>query len=436
MKKKLLAILLVLPLVFILAVPSWALDFSHYFSVLSKDSGSYNIKFVSDQGSSASTTINFNDELLASMDYNIENREIAQAMVAFANASYNGTIRDTCIVKEDGSFYKSISGANSFMDGLGFADVAFCDFSSGLTQGDIELPQIDDDPEDTTAILIGHKKSEIDGSETIVISLRGSITIFGEWASNYDIGADIPEYYQYETVDENNLDQTVTKYRTHSDWLYKQHHKGFDVAANRTMRVVDEYVTKHCDAATPKNVFVTGHSRGAGIANLIGGKYLQNDPLFQNARCQTYTFASPNTVETAAADTNAAVFNYCNANDVISQLPPAQAGFSKYGQIIQCDVYNTILEEVNALGQFNYHYNSHVDSMISQFVNVFQDRATTYNGFGRCASAYTVYDWDLPSAVKDIKDLNELGFAPYVKVQVEHTTNPLGGSGANVSVQP
>ncbi|MCF0187818.1 MAG: hypothetical protein HUJ98_15175, partial [Bacteroidaceae bacterium] len=307
---------------------------------------------------------------------------------------------------------------------------------SNKTQGDIFLPQISDDPEDTTAFLIGHKKSEIDGSETIVISIRGSISNFGEWSSNYDIGADIPEYYQYETVNENSFDQTVTKYRTHNDWLYKQHHKGFDVAANRVMRVVDEYVVKHCDSATTKNVFVTGHSRGAGIANLIGGKYLLNDPIFQNARCQTYTFASPNTVETGAAQTDAAVFNYCNSNDVISMLPPAQAGFSKYGQIIQCDVNGTILEQVNALGQFLYHGNSYVDSLISQFMDVFQDRETTYRGYGRRGSSYTIYDWSESSATKDIKNLNELGFAPYAKVQVERCMNPLGGSGANVHIQP
>ncbi|MCF0103785.1 MAG: hypothetical protein HUJ51_00090 [Eggerthellaceae bacterium] len=434
MKKKLFAILLLLPFVFILATPSRALYFSHYFSVLSKDSASFNIKFVTDKGSSESTIINFNNELLASMDYNIENREIAQVMAAFANAAYNGITRDTYILREDGSLYNSVSGVNSFMDGLGFADVAFCDFSSNKTQGDISLPQINDDTDDTSAFMIGHKKVEIDGSETIVISVRGSISIFGEWASNYDIGADVPEYYQYEMVDENNLDQVVTKYRTHSDWVYKEHHKGFDVAANRVMKVVDEYVLKHIDADASMNVFVTGHSRGAGIANLIGAKYIGNDPLFQKARCQTYTFGSPNTVDTASAQTDAAVFNYCNANDVICMLPPAQAGFTKYGQLITCDVDNTILEEVNALGQFNYHCNNQVDSLILQFLNVFQDRATTYNGFGRCDSAYTVYDWSELSAVKNIKDLNELGFAPYVKVQVEQATNPLGGKGANVHV--
>ena len=72
---------------------------------------------------------------------------------------------------------------------------------------------------------------------------------------------------------------------------------------------------------------ITGHSRGAAVANLLGARLTDR---FGEENVFVYTFASPATVRgEAAAYGN--IFNVINPSDIITCLPFRQWGFRRYG---------------------------------------------------------------------------------------------------------
>lgn len=77
---------------------------------------------------------------------------------------------------------------------------------------------------------------------------------------------------------------------------------------------------------------VTGHSRGASTANLLGT--LLNDEYGKdNVYC--YTFATPTTVRKEKLDYNSKdydnIFNFINASDIVPCLPLGAWGYSRFG---------------------------------------------------------------------------------------------------------
>lgn len=174
----------------------------------------------------------------------------------------------------------------------------------------------DVDQDDVTSFYIGHKDLIYNGKkeEVIVLSIRGTNGTNTEWSSNFDIGADTQNYYSMVGA-------------SHPHWLNKQNHKGFDVSANRVMEKVEAYLSKYVDMDANLNILVTGHSRGAAIANIIGAKYEKDDRF----NSYTYTYASPNTTTASDATSYKTIFNIVNTDDIITYLPLEAWGFTKYG---------------------------------------------------------------------------------------------------------
>lgn len=57
------------------------------------------------------------------------------------------------------------------------------------------------------------------------------------------------------------------------DWKIKENHMGFDIAATRVIKLLDEYLkTESLDNSATQTLWITGHSRGAGIANIVGAR--------------------------------------------------------------------------------------------------------------------------------------------------------------------
>ena len=175
------------------------------------------------------------------------------------------------------------------------------------------------DADDSTEIVIGHRKaiSYNDSREIIVVVVRGTNKTNSEWSSNFDVGADTPEYY-------------AATGSSHPDWANKLNHKGFDVASNRAYAKISGYIARHSlDTAESKTILITGHSRGAAIANLLGARF-EKDPDFTSF---TYTFAAPNPTTDSDTDGYKTIFNIVNKDDIIPFLPLDKWGFKKYGAV-------------------------------------------------------------------------------------------------------
>ena len=172
------------------------------------------------------------------------------------------------------------------------------------------------DKDDVTEFFVGHKNIIYKGvvREVIIVAVRGTNDTNAEWSSNFDVGADTKEYYN-------------AMGKSHPDWKNKLNHKGFDVAANRVYDKLEAYIDQYVDSDAQTSILLTGHSRGAAIANILGQMFTDNTSF----KTYAYTFAAPNTTTAKNAATYKNIFNIVNKDDIIPFLPLKEWGFKNYG---------------------------------------------------------------------------------------------------------
>ncbi len=151
------------------------------------------------------------------------------------------------------------------------------------------------------------------GATEVIIAIRG--TGSGEWKLNMDL------------MPSGNYDLPYAE--------------NFCLAAEDIMATQADYLS---GLASP--VFlVTGHSRGAAVANILGAELTER---FGESNVFAYTFATPRTVREEYR-TYSNIFNIINPADLVTYLPLPQWGFGRYGIDIELPVENTaILEAARA----------------------------------------------------------------------------------------
>lgn len=106
---------------------------------------------------------------------------------------------------------------------------------------------------------------------------------------------------------------------------------GFDDAADKVMTEISDFVGDTGNNYTQK-FFVTGHSRGAAVANIVGER-LSTENAEQK---YIYTFATPNSVDEKERKSYDNIFNIVNPLDAVTAVPP---GRTKHGITLGID-YN------------------------------------------------------------------------------------------------
>ena len=142
-----------------------------------------------------------------------------------------------------------------------------------------------------------------------------------------------------------------------TDRTHKYHHAGFDIVANRVMEILGEYMDENHDMNGDLCFWVTGHSMGGGVANLVAAELLHSHNIVNNRTDNVfcYTFASPNTfyltdntytrpnrvyhdetVTEAYREPHGSkyrcIFNVVNADDFVPEVPMRDCGWTKYGR--------------------------------------------------------------------------------------------------------
>ena len=138
--------------------------------------------------------------------------------------------------------------------------------------------------------------SALGKKELIFLIIRGTSDISDEWISNLNLSDDTGK-------------ATVL-------------HEGFRKAADQVYLQLASYIERSGIDAKDAFLVVTGHSRGASIANVLGS-YLAAGSLFTPERCYVYTFASPNvtTDEAAQDDRYGFIWNIVNGEDLVPTVP-------------------------------------------------------------------------------------------------------------------
>jgi hypothetical protein len=162
---------------------------------------------------------------------------------------------------------------------------------------------------DTVGFSFAHKPITADGKEYNLIAVVVRGTVGKEWFSNFKIG-----------------DQ--------------EDHAGFSSAKSNIAIQLETYLSKHNLNDASKNKFlITGHSRGAAVANLLAADLTKNSRFAAKDSIYSYTFATPNTTRKAEAkdsDQYNNIFNYINAEDFVPYMPLSAKGwdYGKYGKTL------------------------------------------------------------------------------------------------------
>lgn len=243
------------------------------------------------------------------VDYSLlfKSNTVYKKDLAVLTSLYVGEIYDNTYLKVTRGITGGSDDPTAFCSLFGLKDVEDIDINGSDYGVDVD---------DCSEFVIGHRSVTYKGltKEIIVVIVRGTNGTNTEWSSNFDVGADISEYYN------------ATGY-SHPHWKNKNNHKGFDVAANRIIEKIDDYLSRHSLTSGQRVMLITGHSRGGGIANLLGA-YYEKDPNFTSF---TYTFAGASSTTDSNAENYKTIFNIVNEDDIIPYLPLSTWGFKKYG---------------------------------------------------------------------------------------------------------
>jgi len=274
-----------------------------------------------------------------------------------------------------------------------YTQLGFTDISTGMKTS-TTVTEADDYKQNLT---IAHKNVTKNNNnyELIIVAASGTENA-AEWKSNADIGAETETYKTVlsERYDMFETDKPTTLEGLAPLWTNHDMHKGFCVTANYVKQYIDAYVENYIDPTAKKIILITGHSRAAAIANILGTIYEDDE----NYKSFTYTFASPNT--TTASDevckSYTTIFNIINQDDLITKLPMANIGFKRYG--VDLINYGTSLaEDYKNYTNREYTYNAaSLSNVLSFFNNFISSREEYYevstNHYGTYYNHYSTVE--------------------------------------------
>ena len=115
-------------------------------------------------------------------------------------------------------------------------------------------------------------------------------------------------------------------------------HYSFQSGATYVISALNTFMTRNnlWSQGNNVNILISGHSRGAAVANLIGA-FLDDNYSYPN-NVYVYTFATPN-VTTKAKTTSPNekyknIFNIVNPEDFVTKVLPSKWGYGRYGNTI------------------------------------------------------------------------------------------------------
>ncbi len=181
-----------------------------------------------------------------------------------------------------------------------------------LTQQNYDK-DVTDDKSDFAAYTIASKNTVINKKNVTIYSIviRGSLET-SEWYSNFDIGEEASET-----------------------------HKGFTNAADD---IYDSLVKQIKTGKENTVIWITGHSRGASISNIIAVKLNQNRQYAEKSNIYTYTFGCPAVTKDPYMFDN--IFNFINPGDILAHIPFTLWGYSRNGVDILLPADNETLTEM------------------------------------------------------------------------------------------
>ena len=170
---------------------------------------------------------------------------------------------------------------------------------------------------------------------------------------------------------------------TNYDWFSNfnlgkgDYHQGFKLAADGVLNTINNKVK------TSNNIFlVTGHSRGAAVANIVAAELTADGSLASSDHIFGYTYACP-AVKIGADTSYKNIRNYNNPGDAVPELPLEAWGYERYGETInlstQSDIYQNFKQRFKSVEGENYAGVVNTDSFVSTLLALADTRDAYYN---------------------------------------------------------
>lgn len=228
-------------------------------------------------------------------DNTVYNADLSKLSILFSAAIYS---ENKLALADKSGTSTAGSSITQVMDYFGLENATSVSLSK--TYSDIHLSEVG----------LGYRNVVVGGElkTVLAVTVRGTNGTLAEWSSNCDIGD-----LSTDTEDD--------------DWANPLNHKGFDIAATRIMRVMESYIAEQKLDTDNLVYWVTGHSRGAAIANIIGAN-LED----AGKTAFTYTFAAPNCTLAEDAASYLSIFNIISKDDFVPCMPMAAWGYTTYGR--------------------------------------------------------------------------------------------------------
>lgn len=251
------------------------------------------------------------------------NDAISSSSIVFANAIY-----EDWGFKYDEGASGSLTTITDIMSLHGFKEVEDYSLSNNYSDDDI------------SEVGIGYHNVTYNNKTITVLGIvvRGTNGTIEEWSSNVDIGD--PD----------------------AGWN-SAYHKGFYNTEQRILLAVNNYIAIHKSNMEGSLVYwVTGHSRGAAIANILSAELIDT-----NKKVYGYTYASPSvTTSTDVTSTKYnSIFNIKNGSDVVTCVPLPEWGFGTYGISIKADIRSMNLESTWCTETGRDSYKAFTSSILS-----------------------------------------------------------------------
>lgn len=220
--------------------------------------------------------------------------------------------------------------------------------------------------------------------EVMFIVIRGTPLSANEWISNLNISD-----------------------ATNSESIF---HEGFKVATEIVFPHFREFIKKHKINTQKTKFLITGHSRGAAIANLFSA-YLSGESDFDTKNIFAYTFATPNvTISENASDAKFGyIWNIENEEDLVPFIPPERNEwkFKKFGNIrifvnawkigksnFDANVYpkvNVFFKKLVGRNYQPFYTGSFVPNQFSRILCKLEETVDDYYGFFGLRNAESIF---------------------------------------------
>lgn len=281
--------------------------------------------------SDAEYTMDYRDFFSSSDSYD---SDLSSASLIFANTIYND-----CGFQYDinGS---SISDISNLMQYHGFKDVVDYKLADGFSDSGLSVEAYADD--DISEVAVGYYDISYGGETKTILGviIRGTNGSIEEWSSNFDMG------------DPDEWDS--------------EYHKGFYTTEERIRSFINLYVNTKLASTDNLVYWVTGHSRGAALANILSANLID-----EGKEVYSYTFATPTTTISKSVNDEKynSIFNFVNTSDFVTYVPLKQWGFDRFGITIDLNLEGTPLESTWCDKTGNSNYNALNESVITLATN-------------------------------------------------------------------